>query len=82
MSGHTIGLSRDLDIYIGLRGAGGRNWLKIEVAPMQKSADFFWVLSAPRGTSFYRIWFVTKHVQVYADFHWPISWINIVLFGM
>ena len=41
MSGHSIGLSRDLDIYIGLRGAGGRNWLKIEVPPMQKRADFF-----------------------------------------
>ena len=42
MSGHSIGLSCDLDIYIGLRGAGGRNWLKIEVPVMQKRADFFW----------------------------------------
>jgi len=40
MSGHSIGLSRDLDIYIGLRDLGGRNWLKIEVPVMQKRADF------------------------------------------
>ena len=62
MSGHSIGLSRDLDIYIELRGAGGRNWLKIEVPVMQKRADFFWVFRAHRGTSFDRIWFVTQNV--------------------
>ena len=40
MSGHLIGLSPELDIYIGLPGAGGRNWLKIEIPVVQKRAGF------------------------------------------